>query len=130
MTGSYMMGGENFPVDPIAAEWQLVPVGEHGTGEPVFGPVWGLSLSFGVLDAPIAARFLYDKFAESSLQSARLPHPKTGALVDFYGVNISDTLYRFSDVSSGYFPGAIQRNSYTEGARVQLQIYLGYTGSA
>lgn len=129
-TGTYMLGGSLFPKDPIQKNWGRERIDRHGTHEPIFAGPLNLTLTFGVSDSENVIPFFYQKFIESTLQTARLPHPETGKLVDFYDVDMADFQNTFNHFGDGYEHGP-QKNVFSDGVRLTLKgISLNNTGTA
>lgn len=129
-TGTYMLGGEFFPKDPIQKNWTRERVDRHGTHEPIFAAPLTLVLTFGITDSENVISFFYQKYIQTTLQTARLPHPETGALVDFYDVDIGEFINTFNDFGDGneYSP---MKNTYSDGVRLTIKgISLSNTGTA
>lgn len=70
-----------------------------GAGENIYSAFWQVELNFGILSASESA-FFEGRWLAGGLHTAILPHPKTGALVGFTGVNVQDYTAEFNDVDS------------------------------
>lgn len=121
MSGTYALGGQLFPKNPLTKTWRRQGVGVHGTNEPIFGALWQLDMSFGTLKSQSEASFYETKFIAGQPYTAILPHPLTGELVGFTGVHIASFDYDFNDVD---------RNTYASNGRLVLEhINLSATGT-
>ena len=119
-TGTFKLDGEFFPTDPIAKRWGRDDVASSGVGESVYAAFWRLELSFPLLESDQLA-FFHDRWTAGGLHTAVLPHPRTGQLVGFTGVNIQDWAFEFNDV---------EQNKWGEGPRLVLgHISMSATGS-
>jgi len=92
MSGTYQIDGQLFVTQPIQKQWQRQQLGKLGTGEPVFGSYWSLSLSFPIMEfgSGSAGNFLMQHWLDDELHSAVLPHPQSGFLTVFSGIAIDD----------------------------------------
>ncbi len=121
MSGTYKLGGELFPKNPLAKNWRRTQIGTHGTNEPIFVNIWQLEMSFGWLNSVAEMSFFENRFLTGGAYTAQLPHPETGELTGFTGVYIGNFSYEFND---------IERNKYAIGARLILErINLSATGT-
>lgn len=121
MSGTFQLGGELFPKDPLDKGWAPERVATRGTREPVFADIWRFSCSFGILKTQNESDFFMTKFRTGGLYTAVLPHPDTATLTTFTGVSIEDYSFSFNDY---------ERNAYAVGARLSLSVDLRATGSA
>jgi len=121
-TGTYKLDDLFFPTDPIAKRWARQPVGEiSGVGESIYTDFWQLELEFPTLESSAQASFFYDRWMTGGLHTALLPHPRSGQLVGFTGVNIEDWAFEFDDVEQEY---------WAQGPRLVLNhISMSATGS-
>lgn len=98
MSGTYQLDGELFAKNPIAKRWQRQQVAVSGVGESIFAAPWQLQMTFSILDVATTVSFFEGKWLAGGLHTAVLPHPKTGHLTGFTGVNIDSFDYSFSDI--------------------------------
>ena len=121
MSGTYKIDGILFPQNPIAKRWQRQPIDTRGVGETIYSDFWQIELSFGALEVADEMSFLETRWLTGGLHTAVLPHPQTGQLVSFTGVNIQDVSFEFTDVDSDY---------WADGGRALLNhISLSATGT-
>lgn len=121
MSGTYRIDGELFPQNPIAKRWQRQSVAVGGVGETIYSDFWQVELSFGTLESNPDIAFFENKWLSGGLHSAVLPHPRTGELVGFTGVNIQEFNHEFNDIDS---------DSWAESGRLVLNhISLSATGT-
>jgi hypothetical protein len=121
MSGTYKLDGQLFSKNPIAKRWQRQRVATSGVGESIYSNFWRIELSFGALETNPDVAYFEDRFLAGGLHTAILPHPKTGELTGFTGVNIADFNYEFTDVDS---------DGWGEGGRMILDhISLSATGT-
>lgn len=119
-TGSFQLGGELFPTDPLTKRWSAQQVGRRGTREPIFTDIWRLEMSFGTLRTQGEHDFFETRFTAGGLYTAQLPHPISGQLVGFTGVSIEDYNAEFTDV---------EQNFWADSARLVLGVPLSATGT-
>lgn len=121
MSGTFQLDGTLFPKDPLIKRWTRQRIAASGVGEPIYTAFWQIEMTFGLLDAADEVSYFEDKWLTGGLYTAVLPHPKTGQLVGFTGVAISDFTYEFNDFDS---------NAWAEGSQLTLtHINLSATGS-
>jgi hypothetical protein len=121
MSGSYKLDGSLFSQNPIAKRWSRQQVARSGVGESIYSSFWQIELSFSSLETDPDIAYFENLWLTGGLHTAVLPHPKTGHLTGFTGVNIADFSYEFTDVDS---------DGWGEGARLLLDhISLSATGS-
>lgn len=118
----YKLDGADFPIDPLTKRWSRQQVQTGGAGEPIYSAFWQCELNFTHLDVSGEVSFFEAAWLSGGLHTATLPHPKTGGMVGFTGVAITDFGYSFNDVES---------DSWTEsGPRLVLShISLSATGT-
>jgi hypothetical protein len=122
MSGTFQLDGQLFPTDPIRKRWSREEVARSGVGEGIYPAFWRLELEFPTLDNPDESSFFYDRWTAGGLHSAVLPHPRTGQLVGFTGVNIAEWAYDINDVDA---------NTWGEGPRLTLDhVSMSATGTA
>lgn len=122
MSGTYQLDGALFPKNPIAKRWRREKVADSGVGESIYTAFWQLELEFPTLDAPDEGSFFYDRWTAGGLHTAVLPHPRTGQLVGFTGVDIVDWVFEFDD---------IDRDNWDTSPRMVLgHISMSATGTA
>ena len=100
MSGTYQLDGELFTKNPIAKRWQRQQIASSGVGESVFAAPWQLQMTFSHLSVATDVAFFEGKWLVGGLHTAVLPHPKTGNLTGFTGVNIESFDYSFNDIDS------------------------------
>ncbi len=121
MSGTFKLDGQLFPVDPIRKRWSREEIASSGVGESIFPAFWRLELEFPTLHTPDEVAFFYDRWTAGGLHTAVLPHPRTGQLVGFTGVNIPEWAGEMNDVDS---------NAWSENPRLVLgHISMRATGT-
>lgn len=121
MSGTYELDEQLFTKNPLRKRWTRDEIASRGTGESIFAAFWTLDLEFSTFDTE-DTDFFFGRWYTGGLHTAVLPHPKTGHLTLFTGVNIKNVEYTFTDVDS---------DSWADGARMTLDhINLAATGSA
>lgn len=121
MSGTFQLDSELFPKDPLTKRWTRQPIAAGGTGETIYSEFWRCEMSFGILEVPTEVSFFEGKWFADTLHTVVLPHPKTGSLTGFTGVNIQDFSYEFNDIES---------NNWAATARLSLtHINLSATGT-
>lgn len=103
MSGTYKIDGILFPKNPIAKRWTRQQIATSGVGESIYTDFWSVELSFGALEVASEMSFLETIWLTTGLHTAVLPHPVTGQLVGFTGVNIADVSFEFTDIDSDYW---------------------------
>lgn len=103
MSGTYQIDGILFPKNPLSKRWQRSAIATTGVGESIYSDFWQIELSFGALKVADEMSFLEDRWLTGGLHTAVLPHPETGSLTSFTGVNIQDVSFEFTDVDSDYW---------------------------
>lgn len=97
MSGTYKLDGSLFTKNPIAKRWQRQQIAVGGTGQGIYSAFWQIELTFSILSLADVT-FFENLWLGGGLHTAVLPHPKTGALTGFTGVNIQSFDYSFNDV--------------------------------
>ncbi|MEE9365453.1 MAG: hypothetical protein V3W44_02100 [Dehalococcoidales bacterium] len=120
-TGSFQLGGELFPTDPLTKRWSAQQVGRRGTREPIFANVQRLEMDFGTLRTQAESDFFESRFSAGGLYVAVLPHPVGGVLTQFTGVAVEDYSFEFTDV---------EQNFWADSARLALSVPMSATGTA
>lgn len=121
MSGTFELDGLLFPKDPIAKRWGRQSIATDGVGQSLYSSFWNLELSFGALEVNGEVSFFEDRWLTGGLHTVVVPHPETGNLTGFTGVNIQDFSYEFTDVDA---------NSWGDGGRMALNhISLSATGT-
>lgn len=121
MSGTYKLDGVLFPKNPIVKRWTRQQIDTTGVGESIYSDFWQIELTFGALVVANEMSFLESRWLTGGLHTATLPHPVTGQLVGFTGVNIADVSFEFTDVDSDY---------WADGGRALLNhISLSATGT-
>jgi len=100
MSGTFRLDGYLFPVDPIRKRWGREEIARSGVGEGIYPAFWRLELEFPTLNNPAESSFFYDRWAAGGLHTAVLPHPRTGQLVGFTGVNVAEWAFEITDVDA------------------------------
>lgn len=108
-----------FPTDPLTKRWQRQSTGIGGLGENIYANFWQLELSFGDLQAPTELSFFQSRVQAGGLYYATLPHPVTGLMTNFTGVNIARFDFEFNDMDY---------NTWTENPRLMLEVPINATG--
>lgn len=117
----YKLDGEDFPKDPIAKRLTRTPIAASGVGETIYSNFWQVELNFPILKTQGEIDFFMGKWLGGGLHTATLPHPKTGTMTGFTGVNIASFDYEFFDVDE---------DGWAQGARMVIdQISLQATGT-
>lgn len=121
MSGTYKLDGILFTQNPIAKRWSRQAVAVSGVAEAIYSDFWQIELSFGDLETNPDIAYLETRWLAGGLHTAVLPHPQTGHLTGFTGVNIQDIGYEFTDVDS---------DGWANGTRMMLNhISLSATGT-
>lgn len=121
MSGTYQLDGNLFTKNPLAKRWQRQQVARSGVGESIYSDFWQIELSFGILSVADDIPFFEAQWFAGGLHTAVLPHPETGNLTGFTGVNIAEFGYEFNDVEA---------DSWADGGRLLLDhISLSATGT-
>jgi hypothetical protein len=121
MSGTYQLDGSLFTKNPLAKRWQRQQIARSGVGESIYSDFWQIELSFGILSVADDIPFFEARWFAGGLHTAVLPHPETGNLTGFTGVNIAEFNYEFNDVEA---------DSWADGGRLLLDhISLSATGT-
>lgn len=122
MSGTYQIDNTLFPKNPLTKRWQRQQIATSGVANSIYSDFWQINMTFGTLKTSDEVSFFENLWLTGGLHTAILPHPKTGALTGFTGVNIADFAYSFNDV---------ERDSWAEaGATLLLNhISLSATGT-
>lgn len=117
----YKLDGTEFPTDPISKRPTRQFIGKQGTGESIYFAFWQYELNFPLLETETDLEFLVGKWLAGGLHTAVLPHPKTGTMTGFTGVNIADVSYEFIDV---------EEDGWAASARMLIDhVNIGATGT-
>jgi len=122
MSGTYQIDSTLFPKNPLSKRWQRQQIATSGVGSSIYADFWQLEMSFGALKVSGEVSFFENLWLTGGLHTAVLPHPKTGTLTGFTGINISEFVYSLNDV---------ERDNWAEaGATLSLNhISLSATGT-
>jgi hypothetical protein len=101
-TGTFQLGGEIFPKDPLTKTWARSSVGKGGKRKTLFADTWNLTLSFPTLETSEHA-FFFKKYIAGGLYSAVLPHPANGKLFSVTGVAIDDYSWTFNEIDNNAY---------------------------
>lgn len=125
MSGTFRLSLPNsttmalFPGDPLTKRWQRQQDGIGGQGESIYSNFWQLDMSFGTLQAPTETAFFQSRVIAGGLYYATLPHPVTGLMTNFTGVNIARFEFDF---------GETDYNTWAENPRLLLEVPINATG--
>lgn len=97
MSGTYQLDGEQFPENPLRKRWSREVIETSGVGESMYPAFWRLDLELPDMSMADYS-FFYDRWTSGGLHDALLPHPRTGQLVGFTGVNIDNLESEIPDV--------------------------------
>ena len=100
MAGRYEIDGSLFVENPIIKSYSRDTLGIRGDGTPALSPVWTLEFEYSTLLVASGSQtdYIYNNWQAGGEHAVKIPHPLTGQLTTFSGVNISTDGWALVDI--------------------------------